>query len=200
MLIVLDQLQTYKKKLASDLQDDLSRADLELHNGMADLANTFDEKCSIIHDAGEVFRGHIADEILEVNKEQIMLNEYMEGFKGLYQQKETKLRGLWEDYVNVQKQIMELALVILDDDDVAIAVSNPGEESDPAEQTPSKDPGLDEDGAVARRNEFRQEYQDALDAFVGLEGEVQELTSKALDKNNNIYKVFRCKRFWQVLS
>lgn len=187
MLTQLGQLHAYRRKLASDLEHDLSQADVELHAGMNDLADTFDEKCNVISDAGQVFRDHIADEVLEVDGEKIMLNEHMEAFKTLCQQKETKLRGLWKEYVEVQKQIMELALVVLDEDNVLIAAQGTGEDGSLREgQREAKDPELDETAISERRGEFEQHHTDAMDVLDGFKQTLDNVTSEALEKNKDI--------------
>lgn len=185
------QLHAYKRKLASDLEHDLSQADTELHEKMHDLADTFDKKCSVIRDAGQVFRDHLAGEVLEVDDEKIMLDEHMEAFKELCEQKETKLRGLWKEYVEVQKQIMELALVVLDEDSVLVAASIAGEDGKLGEgQREAKDPELDESSVHERRGEFEQHQTDAVNALNGFEQTLDNVTSKALEKNKEIFDTF----------
>jgi len=155
---------------------------------MNELADTFDEKCNVISDAGQVFRDHIADEVLEVDDERIMLNEHMEAFKTLCQQKETKLRGLWKEYVEVQKQIMELALVVLDEDNVLIAAQGAGKDGSLREgQRQAKDPELDETAISERRGEFEQYHTDAVDVLDGFKQTLDNVTSEALEKNKDIF-------------
>jgi len=190
LLIGPGQLHAYKEKLTADLEEKLSQADIELLDGMNDLADAFDEKCNVIRDAGQVFRDHISDEVLQVDDRKIMLNEHMDSFKTLYSQKEVKLRALWKEYVEVQKQIMVLAIVVLEDDDIRIANPDTDEELSPEYvYTGGKDPELDEDAAVARQSDFQQDYQDALDEIAGIQAELDDATSEALKKNKEIYKV-----------
>jgi len=155
---------------------------------MNDLADTFDKKCSVIRDAGQVFRDHLAGEVLEVDDEKIMLDEHMEAFKVLCEQKETKLRGLWKEYVEVQKQIMELALVVLDEDNVLVAASIADEDGKLGEgQREAKDPELDESSVHERRGEFEQHQIDAVNALDGFKQTLDNVTSKALEKNKDIF-------------
>lgn len=189
MLNVQVQVQTYKKKLTLDLEHHLSEADIELHRGLNDLVNAFNEKCHVIHDAGQVFRDHIANETLEVDNEKIVFNEHMETFRTLYQQKEAKLRGLWKQYVDVQKQIMELALVVLEEDDVQIAAPELDEYGNIKEgQGKAKDPELDEDAVVERKGECEQGYIDSLHVLDDFQQKLNNLTSEALKKNKEVFK------------
>ena len=190
MLTFTAQLHAYTKKLASDLERDLSQADVELDRQMSDLADTFDANCHIIHEAGQVFRDHIANDMLEVHNEKILLSEHMEAFEKLHGQKEKKLRGLWEGYVEVQKQIMELALVVLDDSEVLVADLAENEGSKLTEgQKEGKKPDLDEGTVRQRRDEMRSCYAEAIDGLAGFGDSVHRVTTHAQKENKDILTV-----------
>lgn len=155
---------------------------------MDSLAEKFDVRCNIITNSGQAVIGTLDQERLEIEVEGqvegIVFGQHMTRFKELYEQKSARLRGLWSQYEDIQRLIMELAVSICSDDEVLIGYSEQQDESEI-----ENGPGIDEDRASDQREGFRKAYNHGLDQLEELKVHIDTLTSNTLKENNGICQV-----------
>ena len=150
---------------------------------MIDLAGDFNNKCNTIEEYSTTFEQDISQEQVEVqNKgsdtpEIFSIGEYMNVFETGYNTCKDTLAKLWDDYETVQKQIMELALVICGDNTVLISLEE------------GQDPGLDEDAICDRRAEWTEAHDEASHEFDELADKVETYAEQTLTENVEILQV-----------
>ena len=172
---------------------------------MDDLAEHFDEKCNIIEESGSACMGSLADEQLEINrgddiKEVVSLGQQMEYFRNLYDKKTRRLRNLWLQYRSVQQRIMELAVVVLEEDQVLVTITEVKQKEDAREdqhakvskQSPANndnDAGIDEAKALEEHRIFQSCYSTALSELDDIKHQVAKVAEDVLEENKQIVKV-----------
>lgn len=179
----------------TELNHDLATADNKLATSIDDLGHRFVGKFNLIEDSGNIVNTKLASERLEIDEgaEQIVFGPYVENFKQICREKGAKLSGLWAQYVDVQKEIMELAVTICDDEEVLIGYTqNEGEDvlgMEEEKKNERDNPGIDETRASKQRDIFLSGYDHASRELDELKERVDNMTEQTLKKNADILQV-----------
>ncbi|KAK5104122.1 hypothetical protein LTS08_002006 [Lithohypha guttulata] len=185
------QLDNYKTQLVAHLNSDLADADGKVSEAVMKLAHHVDQQCLVMQDSSNSMMQDLSNETLEVDqegtKENVILGQHMEGFREVSETNKTRLAELWQQYETVQKQIVELVVVMLNDKEILVTCPNDHDHqhNDGHEEGC---PGIDKAAARRRREVFQRGYKHALEELSGFETEIEGTVSKALGNTEKAVK------------
>jgi len=169
---------------------------------LKDLAKNFEKHCNVIQAAGRPLERNIAAEKATRQKpgqdiETVVLGEQMAHFKRVKEEKYKKLSELWEEYEEIEAQLMQSAISILGQDNVRITVQKLSEEQDnntKQDQTKARSSTLKIKEACDQHVDFEKEYEDGLTNLDDIQDELNSLTSLTLKENKAVVQVRHTRR------
>lgn len=152
---------------------------------MGDLSTQFNSRCSIIEESALRVTHSLDKEILILNDKDendpgIQFGEHMTTFKQLFESSKEKLKRLQHEYEQTQTSIKELALVILNEDNVRFTHNSP---------CTGQGESVDERRAARGRKEAQDVYGGALDELEEIGGQLEDKVAEFVGKNDKIFIV-----------
>lgn len=177
--------------MVKQLNSDFKSADAELGKTLDELTDEFDKRCAITQKATQFLVERVADERLQETssegqiRAEYVLGEQMEQFRTLHLEKKHRLNQLSKEYEAIQRRIVELAIIVLGEDEVRIGID---------QNRDRNTLGIDEVAVISERNVFHDTYETAFRGLADFRPEVSDCSEDALAENEKTIKVMHSQK------